>query len=200
MVEGLYVPLLGDVNGCFSGDLPALDPGLDPFRQGPDGGDSGFPPFTRVGAYPPFWIVRPPGAIDLYATVRGTLLGVVGTTLVMTPPGAGFTIANGFEGVLAGVMLTVTAPAVNIDMTFTVRVNGSGVPGWIGLSPIRTSAPHFTLPVEGPLPLASGAVVDILAMNNAATGPWLLQADLFGWQWGQKLRLTQFGANDVSYP
>lgn len=152
------------------------------------------PPLPIVGAYPPMWAIRPPGATDLYATARGALAAVAGATLDLAPPAPSeFRIPSGFDGVLADLWLTVITPVLAMDVTFSLLKNGGPVQGWTGFAPIPAPAAFVTMPITGPLQLEQNDLLTVRALNVTGLGPFTVQVDLFGWQYPQDLKRSIFG-------
>lgn len=149
----------------------------------------------RSAQVPPFWQIKPPGGQDLSGTVRGTLAAGAGSTLRLTPFPT-FEVLPSFKGVLQTLTLTVLAPLATLDIVFTLLNNNAPVPGWDRFVPQQVAANALILPFNGPLQLGQNANLEVVATNNAASGPWNLEASLLGWQWSSVLERRTFGYSD----
>jgi len=149
-------------------------------------------PLPIVGAYPPMWEVRPPGAQDLYGTGRATLLGVAGDVQTIVPAPA-FTILPAYEGVISELRMAVTLPTFGTLIQFSLLINDAPVLGWTNLTPPDVAAALVAITREGPLQLQPGDNLTVRVVNVNGTGPFNVQADLTGWQYAQNLRRAIYG-------
>lgn len=148
---------------------------------------------ASVAAVPPFWQFKPQGGIDLAGFDTDTLAAGIGSTVLLTPDPS-WTIIPSYNGVLASLIVGVTAPLTTMDIFFTLLANGSPVPGWTRITPPAFAANGILLPVTGPLQLPQNTTLTVRVTNNAATGPWVVQATAAGWMWPHALEQQTFGA------
>lgn len=172
----------------FRGAMPS--PGTDVWNQPLE---TGAPPTTipQTALVPPFWQIKPPGGQDLSSATRGVLAAGAGATIRLTPFPLFRTLPS-FKGVLQSLVLTVIAPLATLDIVFTLLNNNAPVPGW-RFVPQQVAANALILPFNGPLQINQNANLEVVATNNAASGPWNLEIALVGWQWSTVLEKRIFG-------
>lgn len=146
------------------------------------------PVLPRVGDVPPLWLHPSPGCSDLYGGARGTLLA--GGQLLLDP---GYAVELGWKGVLKQLRATVTLPTAGMDVRVTVLKQGNQVRGWTRLRTIDTTGAAIVVPFDGPLHLVDNEPLTVLFEDIGGTGPYTVQADLFGWQWTRAQELALFG-------
>lgn len=137
---------------------------------------------TRKEAGPPVsvvfpWWERPTNQSLDYQTpqIPAVLAAVAGTRLLITS----YVVPPGYHWALRGVNLFVDAPTGLFNVIWIVRFREAGL-----FDPIRFAG-RTLANLEIPYPFAKrGAgpgTLDILAINQAATGPWTIAASLSGW-------------------
>lgn len=150
------------------------------------------PQVQRVAQIPPFWQLRPPAGVDLFARVSGQLAAGAGSTLDLTPARS-FTTLPQYSGVLQSLVIQVSAPLVTLDVVFTLLKNGAPVEGWDNLQVPNVAANAIIFPFNGPLQLGERSTLTVRATNNNAVGPWDLGVSLAGWQWPRVAEIEAFG-------
>lgn len=147
----------------------------------------------QVAQVPPFWQLKPPGGIDIQTTTRGTLAAGAGSSVILTGVRP-FVILPSYNGVLAGLTVTVLLPLATLDITVTLLQNGAPVQGWDSFSPPNVGANAIVQSFTGPLQLPQGTALSVVFTNNAASGPWNVQMQLVGWMWPRNLEERTFGS------
>lgn len=129
----------------------------------------------------PWWQERPPFATDFTAIDKATVVAAVAGTVVSLP-GTQFRLPTGdFLAVVKAVTIFVNAPGLTLDVDFQVRVNNGPVPGWDRLSSFPRVAANLSIDFGGTIFVPQGALIEMVAINNAATGPWTVGGQLTGW-------------------
>lgn len=146
----------------------------------------------QVAQVPPFWQLKPPGGIDIQATARGTLAAGIGSQLVLTGTRP-FVVLPSYNGVLAGLTVTVLLPLATLNIAVTLLQNGAPVQGWDNFVPPNVGANAIVQGFTGPLQLPQNTALSVLFTNNSAAGPWDVQMSLVGWMWPRNLELATFG-------
>lgn len=146
----------------------------------------------RVASIPPFWQQKPSFGIDFYYNTTGTLAAGAGSTVVLTgnPP---ITLTPSYEGVVAGVNIFVDAPTTLINVVWQLRFNQAPVPGWSNLTTFPRAANSISIGFPGPLQVTPDTDIDVVAINNAASGPWTVGVEVTGWSWPVMQRIWTFG-------
>jgi len=146
----------------------------------------------RAAQVPPFWQFKPPSGSDLYSFGVGTLAAGAGSTVDLTFTSS-WSILTGYEGVLQSLTVGVSAPLVTLDIFFTLLGNGAPIIGWDRLTPQPVAANAIIIPFSGPLQLPERTLLSVRVTNNAASGPWTVNATIAGWQWPRIVRQQTFG-------
>jgi hypothetical protein len=176
----------------------AWDTATPPGRRGGVAGPAGAPISPRnlpapapVAAIPPYWLEKPRVGVDAYFRATGALAAVAGAAIEF---GAGqFVLPATNWGVVSFVTIFVDAPALNINVTWALLVNGAPVPGWDQLGTFPRVAANLSIVYPGTVHLPLGARVTVRVTNNAATGPWTVGAETSGWHWPKISEDQAFG-------
>lgn len=160
------------------GDLtPEPLPGV---RRDP-GGD--LPRFLSI---PPWDVSPPPTATPFYLSQLPNLVvpNVVGATVESTIPGGGaIQLPPKNVAVIAGVILFCNAPDLTTQIRYTIRQNGSPVPGLAAIGfPPQVNA-FLNWGVDGPYTaLNPGAFLNFTIQTIAVgTAAWTVNVALSGW-------------------
>lgn len=145
------------------------------FRQAP--GARTTAPFSRQ-VLPP-WTTKLPSSQDFNRNLFSSALGaVVGATV--TP--VSFQVPLTFVGYMSIFGVYVLTPTALTDITFALRINQGPVQGYDNIR-VPPGVANFFVQNFSDLQvrIPSGALVDVLVTNNAATGPWTVGAKISGW-------------------
>lgn len=107
--------------------------------------------------------------------VPAVLAAAVGATLLVTS----FEVFAGYNWVLRGVNLFVDAPAPTFNVIWAVRFRQAPL-----FTPLRFAGrtlANLEIPYAFARRGVGPGILDILATNQAATGPWTIAASLSGW-------------------
>lgn len=150
---------------------------------GPAGGrtDTG-----RAFSIPSPYEAKPPGGIDF--NTQGDGAGFTNANTPAVIPGCAFTLPQASAGVIRSLVLTVNNLVLTSDITWTLRFNGSAVPGWQGLGVTPGPVAYFALsfgPDETYIRVPDGATVDVVfTVNPADAGTYVAGAAFHGWYFG----------------
>lgn len=150
----------------------------------------------QVAQVPPFWQLKPPGGIDVQSTARGTLAAGAGSQLVLAGARP-FVVLPSYNGVLAGLTVTVLLPLATLDIVVTLLQNGAPVQGWDSFVPPNVGANAIVQGFTGPLQLPQNTQLTVLFTNNGAGGPWNVAMSLVGWMWPRELEAATFGVTSA---
>lgn len=151
-------------------------------RRGPVAQGGGLPPpsaspFNRVIF--PWWTEKIPSAVDFNTqNFALTLAAGAGSTVVF----AGFRLPQTQIGVVQIFGIYAQGPTNLTNVTWTLRINQSPVPGWDNIQ-LPPGAANFVVQNFSDLrvKIPNGALVDVLITNNNASGPWTVGAKVAGW-------------------
>jgi hypothetical protein len=165
-----------------TGQIPTVIGGtkLPGDRPGLDG------QYPRILAIPP-WDVSPiPTATPFYLSQLPNLIlaNVAGAVVGSTIPGGGaIQMPPKNVAVLAGVILYCNNPDLTTQIRYTIRQNGSPVPGLASVGfPPQVNA-FLNWAIDGPFDaLTPGAFIDFIVTNiTPGTGPWTVNVAISGW-------------------
>jgi len=159
------------------------------------GAGSGLAKVPKTAQIPPYWLYKPPEAVDYYFNVEGVIAAGAGSTLILTDTPAIFLEPN-YEGVVTSVNIFVDAPNTGLGVIWALRFNESPVPGWDTLRTFARVANSISIEFGGNVQVPGNTKIDVLATNNNANGPWTIGVEVTGWQWPKFARVRQFGEGD----
>jgi hypothetical protein len=133
----------------------------------------------------PWWETKPPQAQDFLAVEKGqALAAVAGTQIVLT--GARFRVPAENVAVIKSVQIFIDATTLLTDVDFAVRFNGGPVSGWDQLTTFPRASANLSIAFEGTIMVPVGVEITMTAINNAATGPWVVGGQFTGWYLSQR--------------
>lgn len=150
-----------------------------------------------VAAIPPFYYVKPPSGQDFYFNVEPVVLAAGAGSNVVIAPAAPLAIFPLYKGVVAFVTIFLDAPTNATSVNFTLRFNGGPVQGADALRSFPRTANNLSVTFPFNIVVPGGTVIDVLATNQNASGPWTVSAEVGGWQYPESLERRIFG--DESY-
>lgn len=168
-----------------------------PFESGPD--RVGQAPFTESQGTPPLrsragimrvlsvppWDQQPiPTATNFFRQQAANLSlpAAAGATVVTTLPSGALQVPRQNIVSLQAVSLFCDSPTLTTSILYTVRANGSPIPGLTGLSFPPQTAAFINFPIAGPFNVLSpGAFIDVLITRVVADVVKLVNFTFLGW-------------------
>lgn len=166
-------------------------------QAGSPGGPQNAVPSVQIH---PVWEFPPANAFQFYlnqtstqqSTVATQLPAVAGASLVL--PGLIYKPPSLMKSVLRLVSIFCDAPNTTTNISYIVRLNGAPAAGFTFRFFPRLAANEsvdFSVVLRD---IPMNTTVDMLIMNNAATGPWTVGGALSGWSYSEADAIRLYGS------
>lgn len=166
----------------------------------PGGGPVGAVPSVQIH---PAWEFNPQNAFQFYlnqtssqqSVVATQLPAVAGATLLL--PGLVYKPPASMYTVLRLVSIFIDAPTTATNVSWVVRLNQAPYPGFSFRTFPRLAANEsidFSVLLRD---IPQNTTIDMLIINNAATGPWTVGGALSGWSYTKQDEIRLYGAMAV---
>ena len=145
-----------------------------------------------VPIIPPFYAERPPNARDFATHFTGTLAAGAGLQVVLVPL-ASLTIPNGTEAVITGVTIGVLNALGTLNISVALRGNQAAIAGLNAIVPWPVAGAVSAVELSPRTFVRGSTQLDLIATNLSAAGPWIIHADVVGYQYAATDRIRVHG-------